>query len=62
MNSNDFFLKWHEKIDEVGPVSPQSYTYFLVKNKSFCNIFTFHLENTLQKRQIKHNWSLCMCF
>jgi hypothetical protein len=53
--------KWQDKFDEAGPVSAQSDT-FLVQNRSFLNIFTFHLEKTSEKREILHNWSLCMCF
>jgi hypothetical protein len=41
--------KWQEKFYEVGPVSAQSDTCFLVHNRSFLNIFTFHLEKYIRK-------------
>jgi hypothetical protein len=41
--------KWKEKFYEVGPLSAQSDTCFLVQNRSFLHIFTFHLEKHIRK-------------
>jgi hypothetical protein len=49
MYLNEKNIKWQEKFDENGPVSAQSDTCFLVQNRSFLNIFTFHLEKHIRK-------------
>jgi hypothetical protein len=49
MYLNEKNKKWQEKIDEVGPVSAQSDTCFLVQIRSFLNIFTFHLQKHIRK-------------
>jgi hypothetical protein len=46
---------------EVGPVSAQSDTCFLVQNRSFLNIFTFHLKKTHQKNVKIFTIGACVC-
>jgi hypothetical protein len=62
MYLNEKIEKWQEKFDEGGPMSPQSYTCFLVQNWSFGTFSLFTKKNASLKREILHKYSLCMCF
>jgi hypothetical protein len=52
MYLNEKIKKLQEIFYEVGPVSAPSDTCFLVQNRSFLNISTFHLEKLIKNVEL----------